>query len=474
MTQAGPTVATRRSLLLYAVCVVATTFALSRLGLTSDQVFATAGFCLILFGAIFFWRQRLTFAFAGIAVLLAFGLLDVEHLVEFAGLEIILFLVAMMLIIGFLEENQFFEVLIERLLTFVGPHPVQIMGVLMLIAAATAALVGEVTSILFMIAALLNLLGRSRVNPAPFVLMLVLATNIGSSATAVGNPIGVIIALESGLTFVDFLRWATPISLICLGLAIPICLHLFRNDVDGLRHVLTGERGERHIEHIAAEEQIPRGGFRRSAILISAVILGLVLHHPLEAALDLDPNTMLLGVALVGAAAALAMSGSGARRLCETRVDWWTLAFFMMLFASVGTLGQQGVTDVIAERLIALSGGNLPLLTTIFAWAAGLLTAVMDNVLAVATFVPIIEDAGEAGIQTFPLWWATLFGGTLMGNATLIGSTANIVAVGALERRGLGEITFMQWLKPGLLVAIPTLVVANVLLLIQLPLMPDG
>ncbi len=473
MTQARIVVGRRRTVVLYALCVIAAPLALSTLGLEGGQVLATAGFCMILFGAIFFWRQRLTFAFAGVALLLATDLLDVEHLIEFAGLEIILFLAATMLIIGFLEENQFFEVLIERLLALVGPHPVQIMGVLMLTAAVAAALVGEVTSILFMIAALLNLLGRSRVNPVPFVLMLVLATNIGSSATAVGNPVGVIIALESGLTFVDFLRWATPISLICLGLAIPICLHLFRDDIDGLKHVLTGTRGERRIEHVAAEEQIPRGGFRRSAILFSAVIVGLVLHHPLEEMLGLEPNTMLLGVALLGAAAALAMSGGRAREMFEERVDWWTLGFFMLLFASVGTLGQQGVTEVIAQRLIALSDGNLPLLTTIFAWAAGLLTAFMDNVLAVATFVPIIEDAGDAGISTFPLWWATLFGGTLMGNATLIGSTANIVAVGALERRGLGEITFMQWLRPGLLVAIPTMVVANVLLLIQLPLMPD-
>jgi Na+/H+ antiporter NhaD/arsenite permease-like protein len=103
----------------------------------------------------------------------------------------------------------------------------------------------------------------------------------------------------------------------------------------------------------------------------------------------------------------------------------------------------------------------------------GLLTAVMDNVLAVATFVPIVNDVAAAGLQTFPLWWAMLMGGTLGGNATLIGSTANIVAAGVLERRELGEITFAQWLKPGLIVAMSTLVLATLLILAQLSLMPD-
>ncbi len=461
-----------RESVLFLVGVVGTPMLLAPLGLSAKQIVATAGFCVILYGAIFFWRLRLAFAFAGVTLLLLLGLLDVEHLIEFAGLEIILFLICMMLIIGFLEENLFFEYVIERLLKMVGPHPHLILGTMMGMAAVSAALVDEVTSILFMVAALLNLLGRSKVSPIPFILMLVFATNIGSSATVVGNPIGVIIALRSDLTFLDFLRWATPISLVCLFAAIPLCLWYFRSQVATLSPVLEGRRGERRIEHVVEEERIPRHGIRRSALLLGGVVVGLILHHPLETLLDLPRNTMFLGVAMAGACVALVLSGSGARKLVDTRVDWWTLLFFMMLFASVGTLAQQEVTKVIAQKVIQLSDGNVPLLTVFFAWTAGALTAVMDNVLAVATFVPVIEDVGDAGVPTFPLWWAMLFGGTLMGNLTMIGSTANIVAVGVMERRHIGEITFGQWLKAGALVAIPTLVIATVLLLIQIPLMP--
>jgi len=463
---------TKRDWVWYGLGVVLTPLLLARLGLTGPQTMAVAAFCAILYGAIFFWRYRLAFACFGIAFLLSFGLLDVPHLIEFAGLDIILFLIAMMTIVGFLEEKHFFEFVIDHLLRIVGPHPKRIMVVMMVLASVSAALVDEVTSILFMVAAMLNLLGRSKINPAPFILMLVFTTNVGSSATVVGNPVGVIIALRSGLTFLDFLRWATPISLICLAATIPICLTMFANDIKALKSVLAGKRGERALEHLVEEEHVTRKGVRLSGWLFGGVVLGLVLHHPIEDWLHLPNNTMLLGIALIGAGFALTFSGEKARTLVEKRVDWWTLTFFLMLFASVGTLKQMGVTGVIAQSIINLSGGSIPILTTLFAWSSGLLTAVMDNVLAVATFVPIVNDVASAGLQTFPLWWAMLMGGTLMGNATLIGSTANIVAVGVLERREMGEITFAQWLKPGLIVAITSLVIANLLILLQLPLMP--
>lgn len=475
----GDLISEKRDWLWYALGVIATPLLIARLGLSTPQTLAVAGFCVVLYGAIFFWKSRLAFAFTGVALLMAANLLDVPHFVEFAGLDIIAFLIAMMVVVGFLEENHFFEYVIDRLLSLVGPHPKKLIIVMMIMAAISAALVDEVTSILFMTAIMLNLItdeeGKSKINPIPFIMMLVFTTNIGSSATVVGNPVGVIIALRSGLTFFDFLWWATPISIVCVALTIPICLTLFAKDIRGLKSVLTGRRGTKHLEAILKQDTAKaKKGIRQSAWLFGAVILGLVLHHPIEHWLGLARNTMLLGVALFGAGVALTISGTKSRDLVDRRVDWWTLAFFLFLFASVGTLKQMGVTSIIAERIIELSGGSVPLLTTLFAWSSGALTAVMDNVLAIATFVPIVGDVAASDLQTFPLWWAMLMGGTLMGNATLIGSTANIVAAGLLERRKVGEITFAQWLLPGLIVGISTLVLANLIILARLPWMPHA
>jgi len=107
----------------------------------------------------------------------------------------------------------------------------------------------------------------------------------------------------------------------------------------------------------------------------------------------------------------------------------------------------------------------------IVTWGIGLLSAFMDNVLAVASFIPIVGDMVDAGINVFPLWWAMLFGGTILGNLTVIGSTANIIAVGLLERREGKGISFMEWFWPGLVTAVPSLLAALLLLLAQLPLL---
>ncbi|MEM3049087.1 MAG: ArsB/NhaD family transporter, partial [Candidatus Bathyarchaeia archaeon] len=161
-----------------------------------------------------------------------------------------------------------------------------------------------------------------------------------------------------------------------------------------------------------------------------------------------------------------------ARTLIEMRVDWWTLSFFMVLFASVGTLRLTGVTGALASSLLFLAGGNETWLFASFTIIAAILSAFMDNVLAVATFIPIIHDLQSIGVYVFPLWWGALFAGTFFGNLTMIGSTANIVAVGMLERRRAGHVTFLQWLKPGILVSVPTLVIAMLLLYLQLYLTP--
>ncbi len=153
----------------------------------------------------------------------------------------------------------------------------------------------------------------------------------------------------------------------------------------------------------------------------------------------------------------------------ERRVDWWTLAFFLLLFASAGTLRYVGVTRRIAEGVTALTGGREGWLLVGLTWGGGILSAVMDNVLAMATLIPVLADLQTLGVATGPLWWGLLFGGTFFGNLTMIGSTANIVALGVLERDEKIHVRFEEWLAPGAIVAISTLLLATFLLYLQIP-----
>jgi Na+/H+ antiporter NhaD/arsenite permease-like protein len=448
---------------IYIAIILGVSLLSSLAGFSPTQVLSLAIFFMVIFGTILFWQFRLPFALLGISLLLAFGLLDTQHLIEFAGLDVILFLVGMMILVGYLEENHFFESLVNALVRYIGPSPFFLVATLMIVGAISAALVDEVTSILFMTATMIHLTFRFGVNPIPFVIMQVFATNVGSSATVVGNPIGVMIAMRAGLTFQDFLRSASPISLCALLVTIPLSLLYYSKEIRDWRLKMR----EKDLEN----EDIPsKENSRQRAIcfiLFIGTIAGLVLHASLEKAFGLQKNTLLIGIALFSAGISLLLERDRAKELVERRVDWWTLTFFMMLFASVGTLKYVGTTEVIAKSMTSWVGGNPKILFVLLTWAIGILTGFMDNVLAVATFIPIVQDVARTGIDVTPYWWGILFGGTLFGNLTMIGSTANIVAIGIIERQKIGHITFGQWIKPGAIVSVITLGIATLILYLQ-------
>ena len=431
-------------------------------GFSTIQILSLTIFFMVICGTIFFWQFRLSFGLLGISLLLAFGLLDIPHLIEFAGLEIILFLIGMMIFVGYLEEKRFFDSLVNALIRRIGPRPILLITTLMAAGAVSAALVDEVTSILFMAATMIHLTSRFGVNPIPFVILQVFATNIGSSATVIGNPIGVMIAMRAGLTFQDFLRVASPISLSALIIAIPLSLAYYSKEIRQWKFKMKGAT----LENETTTENDPRQ-WVICIVLFLGTITALVLHASLEKMLGLQKNALLIGTALFSAGICLLLEGKHARELVERRVDWWTLSFFMMLFASVGTLEYVGTTATVTKSLLSWLGGNPALLFAVLTWVIGILTGFMDNVLAVAIFIPMVQEIAKSGIDVTSTWWGILFGGTLFGNLTMIGSTANIVAIGMIERQKIGHITFGQWIKPGALVAIVTLVLATLILYVQ-------
>ena len=435
---------------------------------TNSQVVSITVFLGIILSILLFWRLRVAFAFIGIFVLLVAGLIDVPHLVEFAGLDIVIFLIGMMIVVGFLEERHFFEYILNRLVG-IGQKPLTLMALLMGLAALSAALVDEVTSILFMTSLVLRLASRLAIPFLPLLVLVIFATNIGSSATVVGNPVGVMIALRAGLSFTEFLRWAAPISLTTLTVTMIIGYLYYRKYF----HLMGQKISEYRL--VAASLQPDNGRAdkldKKAGLLFAFTISLLIFHTSIESALSLEKNTMLVAAPLLGAAIALFLQREHARELFEKRVDWWTLTFFLMFFATVGTLKYVGVTGIFASVFVSAVGGDIVLAIWFLGYVAGFMSAFMDNILAVAVWIPIIQELGHAGLQIYPLWWALLFAGTLMGNLTIIGSTANIVAIGMVERQKLGHVTLKEWIKIGALVSLTTFSLALLLVYLQLPLM---
>jgi Na+/H+ antiporter NhaD/arsenite permease-like protein len=296
----------------------------------------------------------------------------------------------------------------------------------------------------------------------------VLATNIGSSWTVLGNPIGIMIALRSGLTFEDFLQMAFPVGLISLGSLIVLVLLWQKGDLKQLGekvHTRSKDAEMGFLDRWAKIED--RRFFIGSAVIFGLVIIGLALHYRLELALALEHNTLLVAIAILGAGVVMLWKRALARQLIMRDVDWWTLIFFMFLFAKAGALEYVGITTLISDAMMGLGEGNLMILIPLVLWVSGILSGFMDNVLVVATFVPIIQNL-TAQLGTNVLWWALLFGGCYGGNMTMVGSTANIVSLGILEDRKGIHMTLKYWLKIGIWGgAVPMAVATVVLLLIS-------
>ena len=425
------------------------------------QIESLTVFGALIFGILLFDEHRLAISLAGVAGLLAMGLVSVDQFVASAGLDVVLFLLGTFLVAGYLEQSLFFEHLVSQIVRMVGPRPAVLLGALMLAAMVASAIVGEVAAILFVGGAMLHIAGRCRLNATPFLMMLVFATNTGSAASAFG-PVGVTIALKSHLTVMDFFRRATPISIVVLGLVFAICRWWFARDWKTFAEAVDRE-------HASLSVPDP-GGAKSSGIgwtLVAGMTALLVFHAQIESALGLPENVMLLAAALGAGAAALLLAGKRSKELIEQRVDWATLAFFLMLFSAVGALEATGVTGVIARGLIQITGGRGAMMVLAVGWATGILSALLANMLAVAAFLPIVAELKTHAVCPSSVYWLMLFGATFMGNMTSIGSTCNIIACGMSAKRGHGTIAFVQWLKIGLIISLASMLAATLLLALQ-------
>jgi Na+/H+ antiporter NhaD/arsenite permease-like protein len=212
---------------------------------------------------------------------------------------------------------------------------------------------------------------------------------------------------------------------------------------------------------------VPMERSLKVALAIFAGTLGFIaFHRRIEGALGLTPNTMLLIMPLMASGAIMIWKPHKAREYVERGVEWWTLLFFMLLFAQAGTLKFTGATDVFAEHFMRWGAAGASALTGIVLWTSSIGSSVLDNVVIVVTFASMITSFFDLGVGHERLWWALLMGGCLGGNITLIGSTANIVALGILEKEHKTKVRFRDWFGVGLTVGVLTTGVVWVMLLV--------
>jgi Na+/H+ antiporter NhaD/arsenite permease-like protein len=444
--------------------VVASIFGL--LNPTFGQMIGVLVFATTIAGTLLFWRFRLAFAIGGVGAILLLGLVHLDVMIRSMKMEVILFLVSMMIMIESLERSGFLGVMIGALVGKVHGHPKRLMVALMCLGAMLAALMDEVTAMLLLGTLILDLSRTLGIDAKPYLLSTVMAVNIGSAATVLGNPIGVLIAFEAALSFEEFLVWATPISVIALFVAIPIVVVWYRRVLERDREVFSASIS--HASSMIRSHSFCREDWMTAGIFLAVISL-IVVQSRLEGILGLPKNTILVAIPMLGAASVLVVKHEEARELVESGVDWWTLLFFVFLFGAAATLEHTGTTLLVAKQILQVTGGDYLLLTSVLTWPVMLLSGTIDNVPLIAGLIPVVFRIAEAGINVYPLWWIVLFAGCFGGNLTMVGSTANIVAIGLLEKLDHRFLSLREWIGLGLLISVSTVLLGQMAVLLMNP-----
>jgi Na+/H+ antiporter NhaD/arsenite permease-like protein len=458
-----------RFAILAAISVIASSLVHFVWGLNNAQTISVTVFLVIILATLFFWSFRLAIAFLGLPVLIFTQTLELECFREHCSLEVILFLIGMMVVVGGLRDLGFFTWIIQAILKMPGMTGKRFVLVSAVASALTASAVDEVTSILFMSALIFQVCDVLKVRPIPFLIICVMATNVGSAGTMLGNPVGILIGSRAGLTFEDFMVWAFPVMLLSLMTTIALLLVWYHKEIHELDSRLKQRRG--HAFPLGPTVAVP---FRRGLLLIVGTIGLVALHHRIELLLGLETNTVLYMAPLISAGIVMIWRRARARHYIEQDVEWWTLLFFLMLFGVAGTLQYTEVTTEIATSLKEMIGGESVAMVPIVMGMAAIGSAFIDNVIFVAAFIPVVQELIGETATVHPLWWALLFGACFGGNITMIGSTANIVALGMMEKRYRSRISFIEWFRVGMAAGFTACLIAWLALLVTGPYMLNG
>ena len=420
---------------------------------------------------LFFWPHRVSVAFLGVAILIGSKTMTLRGLLQATELDIIFFLIGMMIIVGALKDLGFLTWVIQGIINQRRMTGTMFVFVLCFLSAILSSIVGEVSSIVVVLALVFQVCDTLKIRATPFVLMAVLCTNIGSAATMLGNPVGIFIGNKAGFTFSQFILGATPIAIVSLLATITLLLIWYRKSIRGM-----SEQMELHRVNNQGLGPLIRIPHRRGLFVLIATVSIIVFHHQIETFLGLtgadNKNAFLIVTPLVIAGLLMMYRPHRARHYVEHEVEWWTLIFFMLLFAIAGSMEEQHVTHNLADLLAGFVKGGPQAMVPFVLLISSVGSAFVDNIVFVAAFTPVIQALVERSAEYSVLWWTLLFGACFGGNITAVGSTANIIALGFLEKRAHAHIAFWEWLKIGVVVGLVTGLVAWGMLMIMPVQMP--
>jgi len=394
--------------------------------------------------------HRTVAALLGGFLVILLGIVSQEEAFAAIDFNVIFLLTGMMMIAAIVGETGLFQWLAIQAVKLGRHNPYRIMIMLALVTAVTSAFLDNVTVVVLMAPVTIYVATNLRISPIPFLIAEVLASNIGGTATLIGDPPNILIGSAANIDFLTFAANLTPIILIILAVFIPLSYLVFRKDMQP-----TEEDGRPHVGSLTTADIIKdRPLLIKSLVVIAGVLIGFVLHGFFH----LEPAT----IAMAGATVLLLISRKEPEQVFH-HVEWPSLFFFIGLFIVIEAIVVVGIISMVAQEAMAITGGNLPLTTILILWMSAILSAIVDNIPYAATMIPLIKELGLQGMNTDPLWWALALGADLGGNFTIVGASANVVVASIATRNG-HHISFVHFFKKSFLITLVAIVLCSVYL----------
>jgi len=393
----------------------------------------------------------------GAMLMILFGIIDQETAVHHIDFNTLGLLMGMMIIVNITSETGLFNYLAIWAAQKVKARPVALLVVLSTITMVCSALLDNVTTVLLTVPITFSITSQLKVDVMPYLIAQILSSNIGGTATLIGDPPNIMIGSAVGLDFMAFIDNLTLVSIIIFILVQFILIALYRKDLH------TQPELQEKIMRLPADAQITDHALLKKCLAVIFLTITLFVLH---GNLGLESAT----VALSGAGLLLLLTATeDEEKIVKilSKIEWPAIFFFGGLFILVGALVETGVIRMLAAEAIQAAGGDVEATAILILWMSAFASAFIDNIPFVATLIPLIQDMGQMGLSNLdPLWWSLALGACLGGNGTLIGASANVVVASMSAQRGR-PISFIGFMKIALPIMTFTIAIANIYVYIR-------
>lgn len=420
------------------------------------KIIAVAVFLIVILLIISERVHRTAAAMVGAMVLILTGVMSADKALSYIDFNTIGVLVGMMIFVAIVRRSGMFEYIAVRAAKAVHGDPWKIMVAFTLITAVLSAILDNVTTVLLVGPMSIAIARMLKIDPVPFLMGQILASNVGGTATLIGDPPNIMIGSAAHLSFMDFLENTGFAVLFILVVLILLMKIVYEKKIE-LGTVDTGA-----IEKLDPSKSITnRALMKKGIIVLICVIVGFMFHDKL----GIESSV----IALTAAAVMLIIGREDVNEAIQD-VEWTTILFFMSLFVVVGGLTETGIIKELASKIIDATNGHPMVTMLVLLWASALLSSILDNIPFVATLIPLILAMQADGIDVTSFWWAISLGACLGGNGTMIGASANVVLSDISTKHGY-PITFKSYLKVGMPFMLLSIVIATVFLVVKFDIM---